>query len=97
MTQDDTRRTILPPAEAEGAGNFAAEPGLDPTAGPTDQIGGPDQSIATRQEIGETTPSTPASAEGDEGNRTGGQPVEEIVERRADSAEEAEDMTPPRD
>ena len=35
MSEDHvTRRTRLPDAEAEGAGNFAAEPAPDPTAGP---------------------------------------------------------------
>ncbi|MDQ3855215.1 MAG: hypothetical protein M3281_02315 [Chloroflexota bacterium] len=31
---DEERRTRLPDAVAEGAGNFAAEPAADPSAGP---------------------------------------------------------------
>ena len=77
-----TRRTVLPPGDAEGAGNFAAEPGMDPTAGPPDDGPGP----AMLQELGMPTVSNPLSPAGEEGNATGGDPTEVIRARRADSA-----------
>jgi hypothetical protein len=80
--EGETRRTVLPPAEAEGAGNFAAEPGLDPTAGPGDTA------VAIEMEMGTLSQKEDPSAAGEEGNRTGGEPAEEVVERRADSEAE---------
>lgn len=77
------RRTVLPPGEAEGAGNFAAEPGMDPTAGAPDF----DRSAATAMETGVAGQTENPSPAGEEGNRTGGEPVEQILERRAESEE----------
>ncbi len=79
-------RTVLPPAEAEGAGNFAAEPDIDPTTGPGD----PD--VGTKMETGTLNQPENPSPAGDEGNRTGGDPGERIVERRADGQEDLATM-----
>ena len=88
--QQETKRTVLPPAEAEGAANFAAEPGMDPTAGPNpDQ----DMSVANRSETGTLTQPQNTTPAGEEGNRTGGEPPEDIIARRAESeADEAGDQ-----
>ncbi|MDQ3327899.1 MAG: hypothetical protein M3506_05190 [Chloroflexota bacterium] len=83
---EDTNRTTIPADEAEGAGNFAAEPGPDPTAGAT-----PENS-ATQMEIGNPVPDQENTAAGEEGNRSGGEPVEETIERRANSEADAEEL-----
>ncbi len=70
---------MLPPAEAEGAANFAAEPRLDPTAGPGNTA------VATEMEMGTLNQNADPSAAGEEGNRTGGEPAEVQAQRRADS------------
>lgn len=77
MTERElTKRTVLPPAEAEGAGNFGSEPGLDPTPS------GGDLDVAVRSETGMLTePSNPSPA-GDIGNLTGGDPPEDVQARQ---------------
>jgi hypothetical protein len=88
MSEDhSTRRTVLPPAEAEGAASFAAEPGPDPTAGP------PEENMGTLMEMGEPTAHESPSALGEEGNLTGGDPTEDIRARRADNEREAQDSS----
>lgn len=77
----ESKRTILPPAEAEGAGNFGAEAGSDPTPS------GGDQDIVVRSEMGTLTQPANPSLAGDIGNITGGEPPEEIAARRADSSQ----------
>lgn len=84
--QAESRRTELPPAEAEGAGNFAAEPATDPTAGPGNTA------VATQMETGVLSQSDNPSPRGDEGNRTGGDPGEAVAERQASSEAQAEDV-----
>lgn len=85
MTDErEQRRTVLPPAEAEGAASFAAPPGTDETPNAPDNV-------ATRMEMGEPgTPDPTTSAAGDEGNSTGGAPAEDVAARRAGSEREAE-------
>ncbi len=83
---EETSRTMLPPDEAEGAGNFAAEPGLDPTAGAAPE------NTATQMEMGNPVPGQQNSAAGDEGNRSGGEPVGETIERRSNSEADAGEL-----
>lgn len=80
--EDMIKRTELPDAEAEGAGNFAAEPATDPTAGP------PPDNVATRMDEQMPTPGSVSTPAGEAGNRTGGDPPEEVAARRAGSEEE---------
>jgi hypothetical protein len=77
----DQRRTVLPPAEAEGAENFAAESGMDPTAGPGNDA------VATEMETGTLDQHPSSSSLAEEGNRTGGEDAQSVIERRADSEE----------
>ena len=86
MSDEGTRRTVLPSADAEGAGNFAAEPATDPTAGPTPE------NLHTAMEQGDPTYATTPSPAGEEGNRTGGEPAEEVAERRAGGRSEVEEL-----
>lgn len=79
----DTHRTVLPSGEAEGAGNFAAEPATDTTAGPGNTA------VATQMETGTLNQNENPSAAGEEGNRTGGDPAEAVVERQAASESQA--------
>ncbi len=79
----ETRRTQLPPAEAEGAGNFAAEPATDPTAGPGNTA------VATQMETGVLNQNDNPSPRGEEGNRTGGDPAEVVAERQGSSEAQA--------
>jgi len=83
---EDTNRTAIPADEAEGAGNFAAEPGPDPTAGAAPK------NTATQLEMGNPMPAQENTAAGEEGNRSGGEPVEETIERRANSEADAGEL-----
>ncbi len=84
--QAETRRTQLPPAEAEGAGNFAAEPATDPTAGPGNTA------VATQMETGVLNQNDNPSPRGEEGNRTGGDPAEVVAGRQASNETQAMDV-----
>ncbi len=83
--EDRERRTRLPDAEAEGAGNFGAEPESDPTA---DSEGGPPEDVAIRSEDNTLTQPEETTPEAEIGNITGGETPEEVVEERADSDRE---------
>lgn len=77
---DDNRRTRLPDAEADGAGNFGAEPDIDANRDPIPEDAG------ERVYLGMPSAPNPIDVPlEDEGNRTGGEPVEDIQERQADS------------
>jgi len=80
--QEDRKVTRLPDAEAEGAGNFGAEPDNDPTAGNTPNAISALSETAQLPEAENPQEPTPLA---EEGNRTGGEPPEDIVARHADS------------
>lgn len=81
---DNERRTRLPDAEAEGAGNFGAEPDLDANRDPIPE------DADERLYLGDASAPNPIDVPlEDEGNVTGGEPMEEIRERQADSTSDA--------
>ena len=81
-TEPEEEHTVLPPAEAEGADNMGAQPGRRGGGRPTQK------DVEVRTEAGRLLkPSNPSRA-GDSGNRTGGEPVEDVVLGGVPSAEE---------
>lgn len=78
----DEERTVLPPAEAEGADDMGAQPGRRGGGRPTQK------DVEVRTERGDLLKPTNPSRAGDSGNRTGGEPVEDVVLGGVPSAEE---------
>ena len=77
----ETKCTVLPPVEAEGAANMGANPGTKAGGTPTQK------DVETRTEGGRLLkPSNPSRA-GAQGNRTGGMPAEDAVLGGAPDAE----------